>query len=148
VLNPAPAAADLRAFEGLVDLLVPNEGEAAVLTGIAGDPLAAAKELQGRFDCAVVVTLGDRGSLVLQADGVHETIPAHPVEAVDTVGAGDAYCGSLGARLAVGESLLDAARYAGAAASISVTRPGAEPSLPTASEVQALLAATTRITHA
>ena len=141
VLNPAPAVADLSAFEGLVDLLVPNEGEAAMLTGIEDDPLAAAKELQSRFDCAVIVTLGEKGSLVLQADGVHETIPAHVVEAVDTVGAGDAYCGSLGARLAAGATLLEAARYAGAAASISVTRPGAEPSLPTAAEVDALLSA-------
>lgn len=141
VLNPAPAVADLGAFEGLVDVLVPNEGEAALLTGIEADPLAAAKELQSRFDCAVIVTLGERGSLVLQADGVHESLAAHVVRAVDTVGAGDAYCGSLGARLADGDPLLDAARYAGAAASISVTRPGAEPSIPTAAEVAAVLAA-------
>lgn len=139
VLNPAPAVADLRAFDGSIDVLVPNEGEAAMLTGIDGDPLAAAKDLQGRFDCAVIVTLGDRGALVLQADGVHETIAAHRVQAVDTVGAGDAFCGSLGARLAAGASLLDAARYASAAAAISVTRPGAEPSLPTAARVAALL---------
>ncbi len=142
VLNPAPAVADLSAFRGLVDLLVPNEGEAALLTGIADDPLAAAKDLQERFDCSVVVTLGERGSLVLQADGVHESVPAHVVDVVDTVGAGDAYCGSLGARLAAGASLLAAARYASAAGSISVTRPGAEPSIPPAREVEALLAST------
>ena len=138
VLNPAPAVADLRAFEGLVDLLVPNEGEAAMLTGL-DDPLAAARELQRRFSCPVVVTLGEQGSLVLQADGSHELLPARAVDAVDTVGAGDAYCGSLGARLAAGDGLLAAARYAGAAASLSVTRPGAEPSLPTAAEVDAAL---------
>ena len=138
VLNPAPAAADLSAFEGLVDVLVPNEGEAAMLTGL-DDPLAAARELQRRFGCAVLVTLGEQGSLVLQADGTHEVLAAHQVLAVDTVGAGDAYCGSLGARLAAGDPLLEAARYAGAAASLSVTRPGAEPSIPTAAEVLAVL---------
>jgi ribokinase len=139
VLNPAPAVADLTAFEGLVDVLVPNEGEATRLTGL-DDPLAAARELQRRFSCPVVVTLGEQGSLVLQADGTHELLAAHVVDVVDTVGAGDAYCGSLGARLAAGDPLLEAARYAGAAASLSVTRAGAEPSLPTAAEVRAVLA--------
>jgi ribokinase len=141
VLNPAPAVTldQLVPFEGQVDLLVPNEGEAALLTGIDGDPLAAAQALQSRFGTPVIVTLGERGSLVLLADGTHEELAAHPVDAIDTVGAGDAYCGTLGARLAAGDDLAAAARYAGAAGSISVTRPGAEPSLPTAAEVEALL---------
>lgn len=140
VLNPAPAVADLSAFAGLVDLLVPNEGEAALLTGL-DDPLAAAKELQAQFGCPVVVTLGEEGSLLLHADGTNERLAAHVVDAVDTVGAGDAYCGNLGARLAAGDTLTDAARFAGAAASLSVTRPGAEPAMPQAAEVEALLAA-------
>jgi ribokinase len=141
VLNPAPAASldELAPFEGLVDVLVPNEGEAALLTGIDGDPLAAAKALQGRFGTEVAVTLGERGSLVLYANGDHEELPAHVVDAVDTVGAGDAYCGSLGARLASGAEMRAAARYAGAAGALAVTRRGAEPSLPTAAEVAALL---------
>jgi ribokinase len=139
VLNPAPAVGDLGAFEGLVDVLVPNEVEAAALTGIDDDPLAAAKALRERFGCAVVVTLGAQGSLVLPLDGAHEALPAHAVAAVDTVGAGDAYCGTLAARLAAGDDLLAAARRANAAGALSVTVPGAEPSLPTASEVDALL---------
>ena len=69
-----------------------------------------------------------------------EHLPAHAVEAVDTVGAGDAFCGALGARLADGASLRDAAVYANAAAALSVTRPGAEPSMPTAAEIESLLA--------
>jgi ribokinase len=140
VLNPAPVpeSGDLSAFAGLVDVIVPNEVEAAALTGL-DDPLAAAKELQARFGCAVVVTLGGEGSLVLDRDGDHHRLAAHPVPAVDTVGAGDAYCGALGARLAAGDDLLTAARHGGAAGSLSVTRNGAEPSLPTAAEVDALL---------
>lgn len=140
VLNPAPAVDDLSAFEGLVDLLVPNEGEAAQLTGLA-DPAAAAAELQRRFGCPVVVTLGEEGSLLRHADGSVEHVPAHVVDAVDTVGAGDAYCGNLGARLAAGDTLGEAAHWASAAASLSVTRPGAEPAMPAAEDVGALLAA-------
>lgn len=144
-LNPAPAVDDLSAFDGLVDLLVPNEGEAARLTGL-DDPLAAAQELQRRFGTPVVVTLGEQGSLVLHADGRHELLAAHVVDAVDTVGAGDAYCGNLAARLAAGDGLLDAARFAGAAASLSVTRPGAEPSMPSRVEVEALLSSSSVLT--
>jgi ribokinase len=138
VLNPAPAVEDLAAFEGLVDVIIPNEVEAAALTDLH-DPLAAAKELQARLGGAVVVTLGAEGSLVLDVDGAHHRLNAHEVTAVDTVGAGDAYCGALGAHLAAGHPLLEAARHGGAAGSLAVTRPGAEPSLPTAAQVQALL---------
>jgi ribokinase len=139
VLNPAPAVGDLSDLAGLVDVLVPNEGEAAALTGIEDDPLAAAKVLREQLGGAVVVTLGEQGSLVLPADGAHELVPSYPVEAVDTVGAGDAYCGALGARLAAGDDLLTAARWASAAGALAVTEPGAEPSLPTAADVEALL---------
>ena len=66
--------------------------------------------------------------------------PRHAVDAIDTVGAGDAFCGSLGARLAAGDALREAAVYAVAAAAISVTRPGAEPAMPTAADVAELLA--------
>jgi ribokinase len=137
VLNPAPAVADLAGLEGCIDLLVPNEGEATLLTGL-DDPLAAAEALRRQLGCDVVVTLGERGSLVVRAAG-HELVPAHVVEAVDTVGAGDTYCGSLGARLAAGDDLLTAARYASAAAALSVTTPGAEPSVPHAADVLAFL---------
>jgi ribokinase len=144
VLNPAPAVEDLTRFAGCIDLLVPNEGEATLLTGLA-DPFAAAEALRGRLDCDVVVTLGERGSLVVRAGGP-ELVPAHTVEAVDTVGAGDTYCGSLGARLAAGDDLLTAARYASAAAALSVTVAGAEPSVPHAAAVAAFLARGTILT--
>ena len=139
VLNPAPAVGDLAArFEGLVDVLVPNEVEAAALTGIDGDPLAAAKALRERFGCAVVVTLGAQGSLVLQADGAARAGPRPPRR-----------CRRhrrrrrrlLRQRSAPGwpsgTTSSHAARYASAAGSLSVMTPGAEPSLPTAGQVDA-----------
>lgn len=142
VLNPAPApAAGVGTFGGLVDVLVPNEIEAVALSGSAGDPLRAACLLQEQLGCAVVVTVGDQGAWLI--DGPEpEHLLAHAVEAVDTVGAGDAFCGALGARLADGACLRDAAVYANAAAALSVTRPGAEPSMPTATEIESLLAPT------
>jgi ribokinase len=138
VLNPAPAVDHLDGFAGLVDVLVPNEGEATRLTG-EEDPATAARALHERFGCAVVVTVGEQGAWVVE-NGQVEQVPAHAVEAVDTVGAGDAFCGALGARLAGGDRLPDAVRYATAAAAISVTRRGAEPAMPTAADIQTFLA--------
>jgi ribokinase len=140
VLNPAPAVDSIEPFRGLVDVLVPNLGEARrLLGGVNGvdgtDPLAAAADLRERTGAAtVVVTLGDRGALVLDADGPDHQ-PAHAVPVVDTVGAGDAFCGALGAGLAGGASVRAAATYANAAAALAVTRAGAEPSLPTRAAV-------------
>jgi ribokinase len=144
VLNPAPAAEDLDGLVGVVDVLVPNEVEAAMLTGTE-DPLAAARLLRDRFHAAVIVTLGADGCLLVHDGGV-ERVPAHAVDVVDTVGAGDAFCGGLGARLAAGDDLVTAARYANAAGALSVTVAGAEPSLPTAVEIEALLASDPALT--
>ena len=84
-----------------------------------------------------VITLAAMTERVL--DGAHEHVPTPAVHVVDTVGAGDAYCGGLGARLAAGDDLLTAARWASAAAALSVTKDGAEPSLPLAAAVDARL---------
>lgn len=122
VLNPAPAIGDIADYAGLVDILVPNETEAAVI---------------GRLDDAqLVLTLGDDGARV---GDVH--LPPHAVECVDTVGAGDAFCGALCAALAGGASLLDAARIGNAAGACAVTKEGAEPSMPRKADIDALLAA-------
>ena len=139
ILNPAPAPADgIARFAGLVDVLTPNEVEAAVLSGSDGDPVEAGSALRNQIGGTVVVTVGDQGVWILD-EGEPERLPAHEVRAVDTVGAGDAFCGALGARLANGASLREAARYGNAAAALSVTKPGAEPSMPTAQEIEALL---------
>lgn len=143
VLNPAPAADVLERFAGLVDVLVPNQTEAAQLVGgsVDDDPADLAATLRDRLGCAVVLTLGSEGALVFD-DGGATRIPAHAVEVVDTVGAGDASCGTLGAALAAGLDLRTAAARGNAAGALATTRRGAEPAMPTAADVDGLLAPT------
>lgn len=134
VLNPAPAAALPHELLALCDLVVPNEHEVELLGGV--DALLAAGVR------AVVVTLGSRGAELHTSDRV-TSVPAFRVEAIDTTAAGDTFCGSLAARLALGEPIEAALRYASAAAALSTTRRGAVPSVPRASDVDALLAGVT-----
>jgi ribokinase len=140
VLNPAPAGALRERTEllELVDVLTPNELEAAELAGVASnvEPSSIAQHLQrlGARDCAI--TLGPEGCLVVSDRLEH--IAAVKVEAVDTTAAGDAFNGALAVALAEGRSLTDAARWANRAAAIAVTRRGAQPSLPTRDEVEAV----------
>jgi ribokinase len=123
VLNPAPA----RPIVAPVDVLVPNRGELEALAGRAGDPVELARTLDAAR--AVVVTLGDEGAAVIEGSRV-ERIPALRVDAVDTTGAGDAFCGALAQALDAGADLVDAARWAVRAAAASVTKPGAQGGLP------------------
>ena len=126
ILNPAPAVGDIGAFEGLVDVLVPNENEAAVLGSVP--------------DLDVVLTLGEQGARVVLRDGTSTDIAPHDVTCVDTVGAGDAFCGALAAALAGGATLVEAARIGNAAGACAVTIEGAEPSMPRRAAIDALLA--------
>jgi len=143
ILNPAPGqplGADLLA---LVDYLVPNESETAILTGIeVVDPASrerAADKLLEQGVRTVILTLGEHGALLVNADGARH-FPALEVKAVDTTAAGDAFVGAFGAALAEGQPVELAMRFASAAAAISVTRMGAQPSLPNRAEVEAFLA--------
>jgi ribokinase len=123
VLNPAPA----RPIVAQVDVLVPNRGELEALAGRAGDPVGLARGLEAAR--AVVVTLGSEGAVVVE--GAHvEHVPALRVDAVDTTGAGDAFCGALAQSLDAGADLVEAARWAVRAAAASVTKPGAQGGLP------------------
>lgn len=136
VLTPAPAVSLPDELLADVDVLVPNQHEAAVLTG-RDDPGRAADELIGRGVRACVVTLGGDGALAARADErTHHPAPRVPV--LDTTGAGDAFVGSLAVALVAGRSLGDAVDVATAAASLSVQRAGAIPSLPTSAEIEAL----------
>jgi ribokinase len=129
VLNPAPA----RALVGEVDVLVPNRGELAGITGRTnGDPAALARSLD--LAKAVVVTLGADGVLVVEGER-EERIEAPRVHAVDSTGAGDAFCGALAQALADGADLVEAARWAVRVAAVSVTRVGAQSGLPRRADV-------------
>jgi len=139
VLNPAPARPLDDTLLGLCDLLVPNEHEAAVLTG-EGDPARAALALAERAPkTTVVVTCGGAGVVVVSPGGTARRLPAIPVTAVDSVAAGDAFCGALAAALASGRDVDSALLRAIAAGAHAVTVRGALPSLPTAADVDRLL---------
>jgi ribokinase len=144
VLNPAPARVlplpgDLLP---LVDYLTPNEIEAGLLTEhavrSADDAEAAARALVGRGVSTVVVTLGAAGSVAVSAAGTIR-MPAFPITAIDTVGAGDAFSGALAASLAGGAPLDDALLVASAAGSLTCARRGAIEAMPTRGEVAELM---------
>jgi ribokinase len=145
LLNPAPAQKMSAELLALVDILVLNETELGFLAGVElsdGDEAATiidvARQLQAREDQIICVTLGKRGVLAL-AGREEFAVPGRVVKAVDTTGAGDCFVGALAAQLAKGVSLRAALAFANAAASISVQRMGAGPSMPTAAEVAAVL---------
>jgi len=143
ILNPAPAVPLPDALLPLTDLCVPNETEIEVLTGrrieSLDDAATAARLLQQRGARAVLVTLGERGALLVQEDEV-VGIPAIKVPALDPSGAGDALIGALAVFWAEGRTLLDAARRANAVAAMTVTRPGTQAAFPTRAEAEAFLA--------
>ncbi|MEL1262892.1 ribokinase [Pseudoxanthomonas putridarboris] len=136
VLNAAPAQALQAALLADVDVLVVNEGELATLAG-AG---SVAEQVARMAVPCVVVTLGARGCLARRGGEIHVQ-PAFAVDAVDTTGAGDTFCGALTARLAQGTPLAEALRFASAASALACTRLGAQSSVPARAEVEALLAA-------
>ena len=150
ILNPAPVPSVPLEDEllGLVDVLIPNEPEATALSGIPVDSRAsaetAAEHILARGPTHVVITLGSQGYLWSTKGPTgaiaHTYGAALDVRAVDATAAGDTFCGTLAASLAAGESMSHALERANAAAAISVTRKGAQPSIPSAAEVDAMLA--------
>jgi ribokinase len=150
ILNPAPVPTlpledDLLR---LVDVLIPNEPEATALSGIQVDSRAsaelAAEHILARGPKQIIITLGSQGYLWSTMDPAgaiaHTSGAGRAVRAVDATAAGDTFCGTLAAALAAGVSMANALQRANAAAAISVTRKGAQPSIPSAIEVDALLA--------
>jgi ribokinase len=142
ILNPAPAQTVVPPRELLehVDLVTPNEREASSLADFSVDSVQDA--IQAAHVIAaqkrrVVITLGALGAVVYDETGHSAHLPPFQVEPVDTVAAGDALNGALAVALAEGQPLVEAVRWSMRAAAISVTRSGAQPSLPTRSEIDA-----------
>lgn len=134
VLTPAPVPdSDIDGLVALSDILLVNEHEATALAGDA-DAAAAARALS-RAAGTVVVTLGAAGALVAQGGALVATVAARRVAAVDTTGAGDTFAGVLVAWLAAGSTLHTSLEAATAAASLTVTRPGAAASMPQRADI-------------
>jgi ribokinase len=143
ILNPAPVRDYPGSLLALVDFLVPNEHEAAHLSGLPTESLVdaneAAQHFTGRGVPHAIITRGARGAVWVSPSS-SGSVAAYRVSPVDTVAAGDAFCGGLAAALASGEPLPDALRWASAAGALATTIAGAVPSLPTRDAVEQLLA--------
>ena len=139
VLNPAPATPLPAELLQNVDLLIPNETEAATISGIEvatdEDIPAAMERLQALGVQDVIVTLGSKGACTT-IDGKMVTVPSRKVDAVDTTAAGDTFCGALCTALTQGKTLAEAMHYGCKAAAVSVTRRGAQMSMPYKEEIE------------
>ena len=143
ILNPAPARTLPDKLLKKVSIITPNETEAELLTGIKVDSEAAASKaadkLLTRGVKTVIITLGSRGAFVA-GEGVRKLVPGFKVKAVDTTAAGDVFNGALAVALGEGRPVIEAVQFANAAAAISVTRLGAQPSAPARKQIELLMA--------
>ena len=138
--RPAPSQPLSDELLASITYIKPNQTEASRLTGIdvvdEKSAQQAAEVLLAKGLRGVIVTLGAAGALVVPAGEQARLLPSKKVDAVDATAAGDCFCGAMAVALAEGKSLLEAARFAIDAAAISVTRMGAQPSLPCARELE------------
>ncbi len=140
LLNPAPAQKLPKDLLSKIDILIPNEIEAEMLTGVRfeeGDRKTG--ELLLSFGVGtVIITLGEKGCYLIDHQSAKQ-IPAPKVKAIDTTAAGDIFCGTLAVGLAEHKTLVEAVRFAIAASALSVTRLGAQPSAPYRKEIENFL---------
>lgn len=138
ILNAAPAIAEASKLFPLADVLIVNEHELARFSGQAcGEQEAitrAARAVISRTDQILIITLGAQGTQIVSA-GTSERIPAYPVDAIDTTGAGDCFCGVFAAEIAAGAPVADAVRKANRAASLAVQKMGAASAMPVKAEI-------------
>ena len=146
ILNPAPARRLPASLYRQIFILTPNESEAELLTGVAIKNIASAKKaarkLLAKGVSTVVMTLGARGALIADSLG-SRLVPGFKVKALDATAAGDIFNGALAVALGEGKQIDNAVRFANAAAAISVTRLGAQPSAPMRHEIDHFLDAKT-----
>lgn len=145
MLDPAPVPDfDLKPVYPAIDILTPNQVEAAQLTGLSvttvDEAAAAIARLQQQGASTVIVKLGEQGICCGTPEETFH-VPAFPVAVVDTVAAGDAFNGGLAVALSEGKALREAVVWAAATAALSVTKSGAQPSMPTRSQVANFLQA-------
>jgi ribokinase len=141
ILDPAPAQTLPPELLDLTDWITPNEREACALLGLDRKSLApfeAARALQAMGPRNVVLKMSSKGAVVLAGDADPVHVRPVPVTAVDTTAAGDAFNGAFAVGLSEGRSPVEAAEFAAAAAALSVTRRGAQPSMPTRGEIDAI----------
>lgn len=142
VLDPAPAPSDVPPELLKVDVLCPNESEAAELTGSPveslDDACRAAETLHHRGAEHVALTLGERGTLLF-SQGTSEIIPAYPIDAVDTTAAGDAFAGAFATRWSQTGNLQEAVRYANAAGALAASQHGAQASMANHQSIENLI---------
>ncbi len=141
ILNPAPAMKLDDSFLSNLTIITPNESEAELLTGISVTDVESAERaaiaLLERGLEVVIITLGSKGALIKTKEKKH-LIAGFKVDAVDATAAGDVFNGSLAVAIAEGKSQEDAVRFANAAAALSVTKLGAQPSIPKRDEIERL----------
>ncbi|MEK4103272.1 ribokinase [Paenibacillus sp. FSL R10-2791] len=142
ILNPAPARVLKDEMLAQVSYLTPNETEAGILSGMTVDSAETAEQaariLLQKGVQNVIVTLGSKGALIVNAEGA-KAVPGFPVKAVDTVAAGDSFNGALAQQLVLGKTLEEAVSFANAVGALAVGKEGAIPSLPQLSEVEHFL---------
>ena len=148
ILNTAPFLDSTAALAPKAAILIANETEFALLTasgsGLTGRDIAELDAAMAHWAAqhrqTVIVTLGGDGARAVTAEGQRINVPALPIKPVDTVGAGDTFCGYLAAGLDGGLDLESAMKRAAVAASLACLKPGAQPAIPTASEVESAMA--------
>ena len=145
ILDPAPAASLNNNLMGNVDIITPNETEAEMLTGIAlnneKNLKSACEDLHKQGVKTIIITLGSRGTFLSDSD-YSQLIPTYKVDPIDTTGAGDIFNGALARKLSDNIDIIEAIKFANAAAAISVTKLGAQASAPKKSEIDAFLSKT------